>query len=445
VNHVTGQAKGQAASRRRRVRRAEEPSHRTATTCARRCQMCGTRLITTTLAALVLAELLGACSDDTASSSDDDGNAQEDAAFDFARCMRDNGIENYPDPQISGNGTIQFPNPAGVGFGELEAAREACRHILVAAGPGGPQPDTTVTVAVAWERIAPGGDCQCSDGSEFSFWVREADPKKVVLFFKGGGVCFSAETCSPESDLYNPRIGPEDDPARRGGIFDFADERNPFADYSVIYVPYCTGDVHIGNATTAYEPGLTVHHKGYVNGTAALDHLVDAFPRATDVVVMGESAGSVAAPLYAGLVSDRLPDASITVLADGSGAYPHVPATGGQLGAAWGTGNTIPAWPENAGPTAEQWSAPNLFIQSGRHDPGIVFARHDYAYDHDQTAKLPLVFDIPSETLVSLIDANETQIESAGVNLLSYIAPGDASPPPAAGRPPGGRHPPGPP
>ena len=33
---------------------------------------------------------------------------------------------------------------------------------------------------------------------------------------------------------------------------------------------------------------------------------------------------------------------------------------------------------------------------------------------------------IPATDLLSLIDANETQIEAAGVNLLSYIAPGDA-------------------
>src|SRR4029453_18003811 len=62
----------------------------------------------------------------------------------------------------------------------------------------------------------------------------------------------------------------------------------------------------------------------YVNATAALDHLATAFRDARRVVVMGESAGSVAAPLYAGLVSDRLPRARITVLADGAGSYPDV-------------------------------------------------------------------------------------------------------------------------
>ena len=157
----------------------------------------------------------------------------------------------------------------------------------------------------------PGGDCQCSDGSEFSFWVRQANPDKVLVYLQDGGVCFSAVTCAPDSGLYNTTI--DEGPIGAGGIFDLANERNPFADYSVVYVPYCTGDAHLGNITTEYAPGLTVHHKGYVNGTAALDFVAATAPGASEVVVVGESAGSIAAPLYAGLVSDRLPDARITV------------------------------------------------------------------------------------------------------------------------------------
>lgn len=272
-----------------------------------------------------------------------------------------------------------------------------------------------------WKRVVPGGDCRCSDGSEFSFWVREANPAKAVLYLQDGGACFSADTCASQRDLYNPTVN--EGPAGEGGVFDFADNRNPFVDHSVVYVPYCTGDVHIGNTTTKYAPGLTVQHKGYINGTAALDYLAASFPDATDVVVVGESAGSIAAPFYAGLVSDRLPDARITVLADGSGAYPEVSAIN-RLIAAWGFGSAIPPWPETAGMTAAQWSFPGFFIQSGRHDPKIVFARHDYAYDDEQNSRLSLV-DIPTGDLLGRIDANEAQIEDAGVNLLSYIAPGD--------------------
>jgi hypothetical protein len=279
--------------------------------------------------------------------------------------------------------------------------------------------DTANSRDRGWERIVARGDCQCWDGSQFSFWVRKANPKKVVFYLQAGGACFSAATCAPDRDLYRTTI---EGPPEESGIFDFADTRNPFADYSVVYVPYCTGDVHLGNTTTNYSRGLTVRHKGYVNGTAALDRLAATFPGATDVVVIGESAGSVAAPLYAGLISDRLPGARITALAEGSGSYPDV-ARVNEIIAAWGAGNARPSWRANAGPTAKRWSFPGLFIRSGRHDPDIVFARHDYAYDDEQASWYPRL-GIPTRDLLSRIDANETQIEDAGVSLLSYTSPG---------------------
>ena len=78
-----------------------------------------------------------------------------------------------------------------------------------------------VTGASTWERVVPGGDCECADGSEFAFWERRADPTKVVFFLDGGGACFDAETCAFTSlDGYDWKV--TDDPASEGGIFDFA-------------------------------------------------------------------------------------------------------------------------------------------------------------------------------------------------------------------------------
>jgi hypothetical protein len=175
--------------------------------------------------------------------------------------------------------------------------------------------------------------------------------------------------------------------------------------------------VHIGNTTTKYGPHLTVHHKGYVNGTAALDYLAAKFPHTTEMVVAGESAGSVAAPLYAGLASDRLPVARITALADGSGAYPDDPVVNGIV-AACGTARTKPAW------AAAHRSLPGFFIDSGRHDKRIVFARHDYASDAEQ-AYFAKLAGLRAKNLATMMDRNEATIERAGVNLFSYVSPGN--------------------
>jgi hypothetical protein len=56
----------------------------------------------------------------------------------------------------------------------------------------------------------------------------------------------------------------------------------------------------LGNASQKYSPMLTVEHRGYVNGTVALDYLAEDYPDATEVVLVGKTAGSVAAPVGEG-------------------------------------------------------------------------------------------------------------------------------------------------
>ena len=351
-------------------------------------------------------------------------NAEREAAFEFAQCMRDNGVDDFPDPQISADGSIHMDAPAGVGHEELAAAREACEHILPA--PHGPAPSGPVAVAdSAWEKVVPGGDCECADGSEFAFWERRADPTKVVLFLEGGGACWDAETCAftTEDSTTYTWTATNQDRAFRGGIFDRANPDNPFADYSFIFVPYCTGDVHLGDVTREYSPELTVEHNGFVNSTTALTYLVENYPDATQVVVAGESAGAVAAPVYGGLVADLLPDAQVTVFADGSGAYPDDPDVNVEILGQWGTFETMPDWDVNEGLTARDWGIPRFWVQAGLHDPDIVMARFDFAYDEVQTFFMDLA-GLDTSDLAASIDANESAIEAAGVTQHSYTAPG---------------------
>jgi hypothetical protein len=289
-------------------------------------------------------------------------------------------------------------------------------------------PDTeTPSIAVSfvdqWERIVGPAECMCSDKSEYSYFVRKADPAKVVFVLEGGGACFDAVGCGPRSTNFKRTAGYENGVTLAEGLFDLDNLRNPFADYSMVFVPYCTGDVHIGNTTHDYGDGVVVEHKGFVNASTALKTMAETFPDATEVVVTGASAGSVPTPLYAGLTRDLLPAARISVFADGSGAYPDIPGINGLVGSVWGTMNAVPEWPVNVGITAETWSFPGLFVKAGTYAPDIAFARHDYAFDETQVFFAGLG-GIATDDLVSLIDRNEAQIEAAGVELDSYISPG---------------------
>src|SRR5687768_4476054 len=89
-----------------------------------------------------------------------------------------------------------------------------------------------------WEQVVPGGDCACADGSEWAFWVRDADPSKVVFFLDGGGACWDATTCAfttEDSTTYDWNVagqGPSE-----GGVFDTTTAENPFRDYTYVFVP----------------------------------------------------------------------------------------------------------------------------------------------------------------------------------------------------------------
>ncbi len=339
----------------------------------------------------------------------------------FARCMRDNGIDDFPDPQVNEDGFIVVGIPIGnQGDTAMDTAREACQPIFQQGGPPDADGDTA-----GWEKIVPGGDCQCADGSEFAFWERRGDPTKVVFFLGGGGACWDATTSAfttEDSTTYDWNIADED-PAGEGGIFDVANPANPFAGYSFVYVPYCTGDVHLGDVTREYSPELTVEHKGYVNSTTALTYLAEHYPDAAQVVVVGVSAGSVAAPVYGGLVADLLPDAQVTVLADSSGAYPDDPDVNTEILGQWDAFETMPDWDVNEGLTAADWGPPRFWVQAGLHDPDIVLARFDFAYDEVQTFFMEQIGADTSD-LAAAIDANEAAIEDAGVVQHSYTAPG---------------------
>ena len=268
----------------------------------------------------------------------------------------------------------------------------------------------------------PGRDCQCGDGADFRFYSRVADPEKVLLFFQGGGACFSLATCNPDDPSYTT-VATGLQPESGSGVFDFENPDNPFRDWSMVFVPYCTGDVHLGDNTNTYGPGVTVNHKGYVNGKAAFDYMVEAFPDATEVFVTGSSAGGVPSPLFGGLASDAYPDADIAVLADASGVYADNPAVNVAIGNLWGAYNNVPDWPENEGLEPADYSIPGLFVQSGLHDPDIRFARYDNAYDDVQQSFSSLA-GLSDGDLLDIIQANEAGIEDAGVPVASYIAPG---------------------
>jgi Pectinacetylesterase len=192
--------------------------------------------------------------------------------------------------------------------------------VLLAAGcSGGDDEQTTAAPAVTpeprWVRLQPGGETSCARGGTYSFWVRGADPTRLVIFFQGGGGCWDAETCAPGSDWFDDAVDEGDNPLYQRGIFDFDRADNPFRDWSFVFIPYCTGDIHTG--TREFDYGVfTVRHLGRTNAEAALTRTFERFREPRQVLVAGCSAGSVGAAVHAARVLGTYRRAEVAVLGD---------------------------------------------------------------------------------------------------------------------------------
>ena len=157
-----------------------------------------------------------------------------------------------------------------------------------------------------------------------TIYERVADPTKVVLYFEGGGACFSARHATPTSPTYtvNRNGVTTSTLGRLGGYFDVQHgepARHPFVRVrAVLHRRRARGQHH-----QDYGNGVVIEHRGYANATKALDYLVAQYPDAEQVVVTGESAGSVPTALFGALVADRLPDAGVVTFGDSSRRLPR--------------------------------------------------------------------------------------------------------------------------
>jgi Pectinacetylesterase len=247
--------------------------------------------------------------------------------------------------------------------------------VALAAGCAGGSGEEAATAAPTWQRIEPGGATRCARGGRYAFWVRRADPKRLLVFFQGGGGCFSVETCRPGSTWFDDRIDPYDSPAGSGGILDFGNPSNPFRDYSLVYIPSCTGDVHTGSRLVRYGP-VRVHQKGFINARAALARAYREFPDPDAVFLTGCSAGSVGSAFHADSIIRRYPDARVTQLGDSLAFVFHRPISLVE----WGTHQHFPRWFRPRRPR-QRWTMVEFLRGLARAHPDRTFARFNHVRD----------------------------------------------------------------
>lgn len=179
----------------------------------------------------------------------------------------------------------------------------------------GCRPDCTIVDPVdapplEWIYVeVPGTQCMNGDPAGFGISINPASTN-LMIYLEGGGACFN-DAC--DFTAFNiPFIPPPD------GIFNRDNAENPVRDWSMVYVPYCTGDIHGGNKDTTLG-GQNRHFRGYTNITTYLELWGATFPDATTVLLTGISAGGFGAGLNFPQVADALGPGRQMVLIDDSG------------------------------------------------------------------------------------------------------------------------------
>jgi hypothetical protein len=195
-----------------------------------------------------------------------------------------------------------------------------------------PFPDSTCTDAVA-DPVTGRYHFETSTTGLAIAWGAETS-SDLVVFLQGGGACWDWVTCGGAAPLV--------DKTAIGGPFgptEFA--RDIFAKYpgswivranlpaalrdaTIVFVPYCTGDVHGGDRVTTYQPLLpggapiTWHHAGRANILAFLRRLGPTFPTPHRLVIAGSSGGGFGTLASYVTFRERWPAAARAYLVDDS-------------------------------------------------------------------------------------------------------------------------------
>ena len=191
-----------------------------------------------------------------------------------------------------------------------------------------------------WLKVEPPG-AVCSDGSPYKIFVNYSNTSNnLVVSFEPGGACWDYPSCSGTGGVRgaaNPHGIPDD----HMELYQYLNllrrtDDNPVKDWNMVFVSYCTGDVHTGNKVASYvnpaggDP-LTFRHMGHDNTMKTIAWLADTFPQVPRLLVTGCSAGGIGALQSYYYIREGLPGAQCGYLLDDSGPAFHSDGPSRQL------------------------------------------------------------------------------------------------------------------
>ncbi len=250
-----------------------------------------------------------------------------------------------------------------------------------------PQFGGNPTLPDGWDTIAPGGDTICARGADYSFYHRAGDSDKLMIYFQGGGACWDNETCAPgyspgdpdddfeDFDIFSAEVRPSGVQSLENTLLNPDIAGNPTVDHSVVYVTYCTGDVHTGDVTHDYSyegQDYTIHHRGAPNTQAALDWAFAQYPDPEQVFVVGCSAGSYASIYHVPTIIERYQDVPVVQLGE-AGTGSMIPP-GWRGYASWNYNKNLPEAARSI--PLDEYIIPSLYTEVASAYPSATFAQY---------------------------------------------------------------------
>ena len=290
----------------------------------------------------------------------------------------------------------------------------------------------------SWLKIEPPG-AKCGNDSQYKIFANfSATSDNLVVVFEPGGACWDYESCTGKNGIRgaaNIDGVPDDHWELAPFISPFLsrfDDTNPSRDWNMVYVPYCTGDVHTGNTTVTYQdpggsPDVTFRHEGHADVQQVVSWIDGEFTNVPKLLVTGCSAGGVGALVNYRFLRNGIRSVKQGYLIDDSG--PVFPSKGysaplhAMIRSAWNLDSLTPQMP--AGFTLEDMGTINTALADEFPNDRLAttYVRRDYnfsLYSYERFYNFP-----PKSEIMRMWDA-DTQLlvdEYSTRSNLKYFIP----------------------
>ena len=201
--------------------------------------------------------------------------------------------------------------------------------------------DFELTKTNRWNRVETGSAAVSADGSPFYMYSNRGTENNLIIYFSGGGLAWDSKTALQPMELKNlfesdslgfyfDRISPYNLVSAKG-IMNKKNDVNPFREWNVAYIPYSTGDLHVGNTAVEFDmdgDSKKLRFNGRNNVLSCLDWISTNFEQPSRILVCGESAGAFGSLFWLPEIAGRFSESGVFYLCDAaylkSGSFPSI-------------------------------------------------------------------------------------------------------------------------